>query len=226
MTHSFGKIFPLLGILLLLAAFVIGFKTLQQVNTSLSAKGTVADILSDDSRHSGKALITFTTLTGEQAEFYATNWLKSKYSIGDTVDVLYQPGALPNGRVNSFFSLYLLPAILAMIGLDLLIFSFILNHSQQNLLERKKLVQTGQSINATYQNFRATSYRGSLSPARYYAEANWTDESTQKKYYFTSESVVAEEINTLKNGQNVIVYIDPKNPKHYYFDLQNTLHNQ
>lgn len=219
MTDSVTRSLYFLALLVWAAAAIFGIRTFQWTQRSETASGIVKSIAPSGSSNAGRALVEFVTTSGVKAEFHTANWLKSTYGIGDAVEVLYEPGHPEAARVNSPFSLYLVPGILAMIGSDILIGTFILSHTRKSKSERQKLQFTGQAIMAKYLRYRVIPNASTVIPNRYEIEAEWTDPNSGKTYYFTSEPSTKNSTDSLHEGQQVTVYIDPANPKKYYFEL-------
>ncbi len=121
--------------------------------------------------------------------------------------------------LKGYTSSFMFLIILSFVAFNIFVVWLIASNYQPSATKRSILQQTGQAISARYVNYRVIPNGSTTIPNRYEVEATWNDETTQQNYYFTSEPCRENPLNSFHEGQLMTVYIDPKNPKHYYFPL-------
>jgi hypothetical protein len=127
-----GIVFGLVGSLLFVIGVFLWIRTRAFVSSSQEVKGTVIRMLSTSGSEGGTVyapVFKFTTIQGKVIEVEEKVYSSpAGFSVGEVVDILYDPQNPGNARAKKWFSLYFTPlllsgmgAIFACIGLVLLI---------------------------------------------------------------------------------------------------------
>jgi hypothetical protein len=120
---TFGIVGGVVGGLLVLIAVFLFSRTRSFVARAEAAKGTVTDMVyrrnSSDSTSGGySAVYQFKTLDGQtivKQDSLLSN--PPRFKVGQEIDILYEPGNPNKASINTWMSLYFLPALLGGIGL-------------------------------------------------------------------------------------------------------------
>jgi hypothetical protein len=131
-----GVVFGLVGSLLFVIGIFIWIRTRAFVGSSQEVKGTVIRMLSSSGSEGGTVyapVFRFTTIQGQVMEVEEKVYSNPPgFSVGESVDILYDPRNPSTARPKKWFSLYFVPlllsgmgAIFACIGLVLLIFKVV-----------------------------------------------------------------------------------------------------
>src|SRR5689334_10430332 len=92
------------------------WKTLDFVNHSQKVRGTVVDEFIQPPSTS-YPIVQFTTLKGEVITYKSTvSSDPPEHSIGDTVDIYYNPSDANDIMISSFFTLWFLPIFFGLFG--------------------------------------------------------------------------------------------------------------
>jgi Protein of unknown function (DUF3592) len=112
-------VFSLLGLGMLAPAAWIGYRSWAYLQTAQSAPGTVIALeWSADSEASGARPMVHYEVRGEPYQITGNVWSSPPaYAVGDSVRVLYPPGAASAARIESWFDFWFLPAFLGGMGL-------------------------------------------------------------------------------------------------------------
>jgi hypothetical protein len=116
---------------------------LSSILFSLRAKKTTGTVVGYRTSRSAKGgsgqaeIVDFSGPDGKTIQFtekvYRTRIIQRE---GHTVNVLYDPNNPSRARINSFATLYLIPAILAVVGIGLILFNLPMFHApMQKLLD-------------------------------------------------------------------------------------------
>ncbi len=109
--------------------------------------------------------------------------------------------------------------VVGMVAVDCLIVAEVLSYVAKRKAERQKLVYTGEIVQAKYVRARVSPGSANSTFTSYIAEAEWTNETTGVTYYFSSESTKEDLFTKWHEGQLVPVYINPADPRQYYFEV-------
>ncbi|MBE9007382.1 DUF3592 domain-containing protein [Fortiea sp. LEGE XX443] len=120
----FGSIFAGIGSIFMITGIIIGVNTRNFIGKSISAQGTVIDLVRHTSRGSNGysstvyyPVIKFTASSGEPTEFEANSGSNPPaYTKGQQVEILYNPQQLKSATINSWFDLWFLPAMFTGMG--------------------------------------------------------------------------------------------------------------
>src|SRR5687768_6517911 len=110
-THVFGTILALIGLILLTVCGFIYYNEQQFLNKAISAPGIVTQM--GESRSSKGSptyypIVEFTDQAGQKTIF-SSSYSSSPpaYEVGETVEVLYEPGKPSQAEIKGFFSQWL-----------------------------------------------------------------------------------------------------------------------
>lgn len=154
------------------------------------------------------------------------------YEVGEAVEVLYHPANPADARINHFFELWGIVAILGVIG------SFFAGPGVVIGIVRlarrraaKRLEQHGVDVQAILVEKGAGFLEGAgqtgssplprdklVKALGYEIRAQWIDPMTGQQYEFT-QHINDIDPDEFANRRSVTVRIDPENPKHYRMDL-------
>lgn len=190
------------------------------VTQSRTARGEVIDLVRSSNSNTYAPVIRFVTAADETIEF--TSSVSSNppgYAKGESVEVLYLPGAPHEARIRGFVYLWLGPIILGGIGsVFLLIGGCILLAATFKARRRARLRQFGTPILSTLQSVELDT---SLSvngrhPFRVYTQ--WMNPATSEIHVFASDNLWFDPSAYLTNRE-ITVWIESGNPKSYHVDL-------
>ena len=122
-----GAIVAAVGVVLMLAAVFMFLRTRRFLRTAVSVQGVVFDLIASYSSEGGtsyKPAIRFGRLdgggVGEFMGRIGTN--PPRYAVGQVVGVKYDPQRPSNASIDSATNIWLVPGVLAAVGLALLVF--------------------------------------------------------------------------------------------------------
>jgi hypothetical protein len=131
-----GIVFGLVGGLLFVIGVFLFIRTRMFISSSQEVKGTVIRMLSSSGSEGGTVyapVFKFTTIQGQVMEVEEKVYSSPPgFSVGEVVDILYDPQNPGNARAKKWSSLYFVPlllsgmgAVFGGIGLVLLVFKVI-----------------------------------------------------------------------------------------------------
>ncbi|QHT67515.1 DUF3592 domain-containing protein [Rhodocytophaga rosea] len=222
-TQVFGSIFTLVGLVLLTVCVISYYNEQQFLNKAISSSGIVTQLGESRSSKGSSTyypIVEFTDQTGKKTIF-SSSYSSSPpaYEVGETVEVLYEPGKPSQAEIKGFFSQWLAALITGFLGM---IFSTI---GLANLFAasrtRKKdawLLNNGRKIETQLQSVaKNTNVRvNGRSPFVVYSQ--WLNPHTQQVHVFKSASIWYDPSEYISN-QKVPVWVDPNNYKRYRVDL-------
>ncbi len=161
-------IFGLIGLAMLVGAFLLVSSTRQFLAHSVSAKGVVIDLVSSrDSKGSVtySPTVEFTTLDAQKITFQSGMGSNPpSYSVGESVDLLYDAAQPNQARINSFFSLWGAATIVGGLGFVFFLVGvgiFLSQRAKKNLNEY--LTVNGKPVLADFKRVELnTSYSQSM----------------------------------------------------------------
>ena len=193
-----------------------------------TAQGTVIDMVRSSSSRSSSSsspgtwapVVRFVTAKGEKIEFTSsTGSNPPSYSQGESVEVLYQPGAPGDARIHGFVSLWLGPMIVG--GIGSIFFLIGGGIALASVLQGRKVEYLRQNGTRILTTFQSVELNTSLSvngrhPFRVFTQ--WTNPSTSEIHVFESDNLWFDPSPHI-NNRAITVFIEPGNPKKYYVDL-------
>jgi hypothetical protein len=131
-SDRFARWAPRVGLAIAIGLLVAGaatfIHTLRFVQGAERATGTVID-LSEETDSEGDVtyhpVVRFTTAEGRTVEFVSSSGASSRVSrsVGDRVEVLYDPDDPKDAQLSGFFDLWLFPIVFAAVGVAFSVFS-------------------------------------------------------------------------------------------------------
>jgi len=217
-----GLIFILVGLGVFVKAFLDFQETKNLLDQGILTQGEVVEVVKEITTDpQGKKrvyylpIVKFTAQDDQTIEF-KDDLIKSStynYQVGQGVEVLYPADNPAQARILSFLNLWFNPLSIFAIAViclgvgGFLIFYFVIGPN----LNKDYLKEHGKDIEAEILKISSTSEHS------FTILAQWTDPSTNKKYYFLSEELPSDPKDQLKKG-TIRVLIDPKNPNKYVMD--------
>jgi hypothetical protein len=115
-----GIVFGLVGGLLFVIGIFLFIRTRAFVSSSREVKGTVIRMLSTSGSEGGTVyapVFKFTTIQGQAMEVEEKVYSNPPgFSVGEVVDILYDPQNPGKARAKKWFSLYFTPVLLSGMG--------------------------------------------------------------------------------------------------------------
>jgi hypothetical protein len=224
-----AAVFGIIGLGLLIGDCFFYSSTQKFISKAKSAQGTVTDLIykrssssSSSSSNSGSyfPVIQFQDEKGEQVVFQSsTGSNPPSYSVGQAVEILFDPANPQDARVNSFFSKWggvfvmtLLGVVFFLIGAGIF--------GARILFGRKKdwLKQNGQSIATEVQDIILNKGVQVNGRSPFQIISQWKNPQTGAIHTFKSESIWYDPKQYI-TGKSINVLIDPANPKKYWMDI-------
>jgi hypothetical protein len=193
-----------------------------------TAQGTVIDLVRSRSSSSSSSsssstyapVVRFVTAKGEKIEFTSSSSSNPpSHSQGESVEVLYQPGAPRDARINGFVSLWLGPMIVG--GIGSIFFLIGGGIALASVLQGRKeayLRQSGTRILTTFQSVELNTSLSVNGRHPFRVSTQWTNPSTSEIHVFESENLWFDPSPHI-NDRPITVFIEPGNPKKYFVDL-------
>ncbi|RZJ47761.1 MAG: DUF3592 domain-containing protein [Flavobacterium sp.] len=215
-------VFSIVGLALLIGAFFLYQNKKSFLEKAITVEGTVTELLPSRSDNSTtyKPVVTFTTKDDKKIEY--TSSVSSNppsYHVGEKVEIFYDPADPYDADINGFFSLWLAPLILGIMGsiFFLIGFSIILfGKMKQKKIEDLKF--NGKRISTKFDHVQLNSnYKvNGRSPFLIYSQ--WLNTTTNELHLFKSEDIWFDPTDFIPS-EEIKVLIDPANPKRYYMDI-------
>ncbi|MGH2710858.1 MAG: DUF3592 domain-containing protein [Actinomycetota bacterium] len=115
-----GLIFLGVGGLMALIALIFFFRTRRFLESAVPAQGVVTGLVASSGGEGGtvyKPVVQFTTADGQTAGFTGNVGSNPpRYSVGQTVKVLYSPTNPSDARIPGFFGMWFVPVFLGIFG--------------------------------------------------------------------------------------------------------------
>jgi len=210
-------ILVLVGVLVMSLALISVLKSVKLTKHGIPAEGTVL-ITKRISRTKGSSTydITVSFKTSDGSETTATANKRSTILEGQNIKFWYDPAnpqkidfgdSIGYNMRGVYFG-----AFFILIGVYLL-FRIIIRDSANN-----KLIRSGRKISAEFVSVdRNEKYKmGDKNP--WVIKCKWTDNNTNKEYYFLSGNYVDNPSPNLNGRTHFDIFIDPADPTRYYID--------
>lgn len=215
-------VFTLVGIGMLVGAFLFYRSTNSFLAEAAKAEGTVIELVQSRSGDSTtyRPVVQFESKNGQAIEFVSSSGSNPpSYSKGQKVEVLYRPTQPQDAKISGFFSLWGGSVILG--GLGGVFFFIGTGIILAGTLKGRKdeyLKKNGMSIETEYQSVElntALSVNG-RNPFRVLTQ--WQNPSTSELHIFKSNNMWFDPSSYIKR-KKITVFIEKGNPKKYYVDL-------
>ena len=219
----FPSIFGGVGIILLVVTYFLWANERDFMAIAKTAKGQVVSLqYSRDSDGKGGAYypVVEYNYNGKMTSFRSnTGSDPASYSMGDNVDVYFNPDNLQDAQIKSFSSQWVAVIIVGSIGFVFTLIGggigmFIVKKSN----DKEYLLANGRRIDTTFQGVRLNTSYSVNGRNPYVICSQLLDPGTNMLYNYESDNIWFNPESYIKNGK-VAVYIDPANPKKYYTDI-------
>lgn len=120
---------PISALIMLIVSLWYGYSSYQFASSGIEVEGTVIRLESSHSSDSGTSYspVFRYTVNGQDYEYESVNSSNPPtHQVGDVTTLLYQPDNPAKARENSFWELWLMPAILFPISIMMLILSIVI----------------------------------------------------------------------------------------------------
>jgi len=215
-------VFAVVGLGMLLGAFILYRSTSAFIEQAVIAEGTVVKLVPvrSDGSTTYRPTVSFTTEAGQPVEFSSTSSSSPPaYAVGEKVKVYYRLREPRDAKINGFFSLWggslilgIIGCVFSAIGGGIFLVTFLRGRKEE------QLVATGQRIDTEFQSVelnQALEVNG-RNPFRIVTQ--WQNPATSKVHVFRSKNLWFDPSSHIK-GQRITVFIDAGNPKKYYVDV-------
>ena len=215
----------IMGIIFFLVGLIIGIITITNYQNAEVVNATIIDILysrSGDDDTTRTFLVKF--IYNNQEYTKETSFYSSFYHIGDTIK-LY----INNGNVNKIWSLkmnVIMSTIFGTIGLIMLVICIALLIKQINNKKLKDYLRNnGSLIQAKIVKIEMNTHYSINDMHPFNIILEYEDRFSNEKYTFKSVNIWDDPSFIIKenNIEYLNVYIDNKNKKKYYIDLDNLI---
>src|SRR5688500_11318098 len=216
---GFGLVFGGSGLVMVIPAVVIFVLHMQFMSVAQRTAGRVSSIKTIESTdgNSYVPVITYsidsTTFTTSPDATLSPSYKKNDFSIGQTVDIFYDPNNKKKIYLTDFFSNWGLPCILGGAGL---VFLLVGSGALYTTFKRKKMIEwlisRGEKVYATFDSVQikhSTTRNGNQHP--YLIMATWTDKMTGITHVFqTKEEIWEDPTSKIPVDKRIPVLIDPR----------------
>ncbi|MBU0540281.1 DUF3592 domain-containing protein [Patescibacteria group bacterium] len=218
---GFG-IFAVAGCILLAGSYFFFARAQRFITTGISSQAEVIELVSERSSKGSYTYapkFRFLTKEGDQIEVVSGESSNPpEFSVGESVEVLYDPINPHSVLARTFSSLWLVSLILGLMGAVFLLPATIGGVVVIKKKIRKKfLMEKGQRIIIESQKviYDSSFTVNGQSPYRIVAE--WQNPKDKKIYIFKSDNIWFDPAKYME-GKSVTVIINPANPKVHYVD--------
>lgn len=211
-----------LGIVLLVMAAYLFWSTKLFISRAMVTQGVVVENVrnySDDS-YTYSPVIQFNTEDGRNVEFKSKMGSSSPtYSVGEKVEIFYEPNEPEHAKINSFMSLYFFPTILGVMG-GVMILGKLAMMLFRRLGKKKEtdLLQQGRPVQAKVQGIEKSTSLNMNGRNSYHIIAHWRDASSNALHVFKSKNIWFNPEDYI-DREEVTVYVDKSNVKKYHMDI-------
>lgn len=217
-------IFTLVGIGMIIGAFLIYKSSATFVGNAIETQGKVIELVrvrsSDNSSYYYKPVVTFKTSKGEAVEFTSSSGSNpASFSVGEEVPILYLPAKPQEAKIKGFFSLWGAAAIVGGIGsVFFLVGIIILLVAKLKNKKEKYLKQYGTPIETRFQSVQLNKSFEVNGRNPFQVLTQWQNPSTSEIHVFKSNNIWFDPTDHI-NDREITVYIEKNNPKKYFVDL-------
>lgn len=215
-------VFSLIGIGMLVGTFFWYQNIESFIAESAKAEGKVTEVVRSRSSDSTtyKPVVQFYAPNGELIEFMSgTGSNPPSHTVGEKVEVLYLPENPHDAKINSFFSLWLGPLIVGVMGGIFFLVGAVMVIATVNKSHRNEYLRKhGTPVVAKFQEVELIRSHRAKGRRPYRIISQWQDPVTSEIYVFNSEPVWFDPTDYIK-GKDITVFLDKKIRRKYYVDL-------
>lgn len=215
-------VFAVAGICLLLGASFAYRSTSTFLAASVTAEGTVVDLIPSrrDDSITYRPVVQFSTRTGAQIEFISSSGSNPpSYSAGQTVEVLYRLDNPQDATLNDFFSLWGVSLILTLLGVP---FSLVgIGIMLVGKLKTRKiefLKKHGTPVQTDFHSIERNTTLSVNGRHPFRILTHWRNPATSKLHVFVSNNIWLDPAEFI-GDKKIRVFIAQGNPAKYYVDL-------
>jgi hypothetical protein len=218
-------LFTLIGIGLLVGAFLLYQKTNSFIASSMKTEGQIIDLISKrssgDSSSTYAPEVEYLAYDGKTYRFVSSvSSNPPAYDVGEKVEVLYLEANPNEAQLNGFFSLHLgefimgiLGTVFFLIGGGILLFGALRNK------KREYLIANGTSIQTKIQNVGMNTSVSVNGRHPYIIVSQWLNPATNELHEFESDNIWFDPSDFIKTDV-INVLIEQNNPKKYWVDIR------
>ena len=215
-------VFTVIGVGMLVGAFVAYKSTNSFLAEATTAEGTVVDLVRSGSGDSitYRPVVHFINHNGEKIEFTSTAGSDPpSYSKGQKVEVLYRAAEPQKAKINGFFSLWGGAVILGGLGgVFFLVGSGIVLASLLKSRKDEFLIKNGMRLETDYQSVEQNTALSVNGRHPFRVLTQWQNPATSELHVFKSNNLWFDPSSYIKS-KKITVFIEKNNPKNYFVDL-------
>ncbi|MTC71622.1 MULTISPECIES: DUF3592 domain-containing protein [Providencia] len=216
-------VFLVIGILFLLGTAFSLYSSMNMTKNGVETTGIVTDLdvsVSEDKSKSYFPIIEFTTQDNQKIEFRSSMGSSSyRGSIGQSIDVLYDPTNPHDAVINSFFGIYALSIFCGIFGVVFTLiggvpFAFGMVGKKKNT----RLLREGTPIQVKITGVEENTMIQINKQSPYQILADVHDKSTNTIKRYKSENIYFDPSPYI-DRETVTIYLDKNNANKYYMDI-------
>jgi len=215
-------VFATIGLVLLAGAISLYFAKQSFLKRAETVQGKVVELVSKRSDNSimYTPVISFITREGSEIEFASSvSSNPPSYSVGETVEIMYDPKEPNEADINSFSSLWLGVLVLGILGTVFFLIGFaIILYGLKKQKKKQHLLDNGKRIVTTFKEVYINYGLEINGRNPYQISSQWLDTETNKMYVFKSENIWFDPKEFIKT-EEIKVLINPNDPKKYLMDI-------
>jgi len=207
------------GAVLMAAAAACWNASRSFVADSVTARGTIIDLVPYRATAGLEPVVEFRPRGGEPVRFVAPAGRRGAACVkGRTVPIRYDPADPYAARIDSFKSLWLAPIVTGAAGAVLAATGVVASRAAFRAARRRRwLLAHGRPVSTEFQAVTRGRQSAPGLPPPYHVITRWRDPSSGIHYTFTSEAVSLDPA-PYAEVRPIIVRINPRNPRRYVMD--------
>lgn len=214
-------LFSAIGVALLAGAFYLYQSKQEFLEKADRVQGTVVELIAkrSDKSTTYAPVVVFKTKKGQEIKYFSSvSSNPPSYSEGENVEMLYDPQNPHDASINGFFSLWLGPLILSILGaIFFIIGSVIIVIAWLQDKKTENLRETGKPISTKFTQVQLNTGYAVNGRNPFQICSQWQDPHTKDLYVFKSDNIWFDPTDFL-NIEEIRVLIDPQDPKKYIMD--------
>ena len=217
-----NAVFTTVGVVLLVGAGIVSQKTRSFLADAAKAEGTVIELKASRSKDSTtyRPVVRFIDPNGQTVEFTSSTGSNPPlYQAGQKVEVLYRPTEPRNAKINGFFSLWGVSAIMAGMGGVFFLIGFSSLVAGARKRRQNEFLRTqGLPIETEFLGVEQNAAVTLNGRHPYQVLTQWLNPATSELHVFKSDNLWVDPSSHLQ-GRKITVLIDQNPPQHYWVDL-------